>query len=92
MNTFIGYTCGLMASKNGISKLVKVEYSTNKYNGITLQVVSGYNLEKTSGKKSISKDDFNNRPHDPYNNVSEATWALGQCGWSVTSCSPESKD
>lgn len=88
-NVFMNYTTGLLASKNGEAMLVKVEYSKNKDGGVTLQVVSGRNLEKTSGKKALSRQEFDDRPTDPYDSIVEAKWALAQCGWTISTAAVE---
>ena len=84
-NEFIGYTTGLTATRAERAKLVKVEYSKNAVGGVTLQVVSGYNLEKTAGKKAITAEEFSARPVDIYDSVIEARWALKLCGWGIDS-------
>ena len=84
MAKFIGYTVGLEAN-NGhsqVGKMVKVEYSRNSDNTVTLRPVSGRNLAAMGLKKTISSEDFDNRPCDPYSNAEEAMWALRQVGWS----------
>lgn len=83
MKTLLHCTSGLRASKNGKSKLVKVYfYETDE--GVRLEPTSAYNLTQTPGKVPvISKEEYANRPVNPYNGTREAIWALGLCGWVV---------
>lgn len=82
---FIGYTIGLEATANtGMYKqgrMVKVEYTKIGNDMVRLSAVSGNNLSKIKGSAVITQEQFDERPQDAYNDVSEAKWALEKCGW-----------
>lgn len=79
---FIGYTLGLECWVKRQLTLVRVEYSRNTDGTVTLQAVSGRNLESYGPRWSttITHQAFAARPDDPCNNVQEARWALTQLG------------
>jgi hypothetical protein len=83
MSSFIGYTVGLTVSHENYrtGKLMKVEFSRDG-DLVTLKAVSGHNLEPMRAIKSIKiqRDEFADRPHDPYNNIVEARWAFEKLG------------
>ena len=84
MSKFIGYTIGLGANGHEqVGKMVKVEYSKLADGRVKLQATSGNNLSSMSGSKTISAQEFEGRPTDPYDQVGEARWALGLCGWTA---------
>jgi len=83
MSEFIGYTVGLLASNEATSTLLKVEYTRGKDGSVLLCAVSGNTLAKAYGKCKVSAEEFADRPNDPYDNIKEARWALGKCGWTI---------
>ena len=86
MSEFIGYTIGLEANRGKvIGKMVKVEYTRLNSDSVQLKAVSGRDLSSMQGKAVITQMQFENRPQDAYNQVSEARWALDHCGWSLMS-------
>ena len=89
MSELIGYTVGLMASNGQASKLVKVEYTRNADRSVSLKVVSGRNQAFAEGKSKVTAEEFADRPNDPYNNIAEARWALGLCGWTIETAESE---
>ncbi len=80
---FIGYTIGLECWINNRLKMVKCEY-TRAGDGVRIHAVSGHSLGRFDGghSKVISKEEFRNRPDDPYDDIVEAIWALEQIGLS----------
>ena len=82
---FIGYTVGLQASNGSVSKLVQVEYTRNADRSVGLKVVSSRNLAASKGFAKLTAEEFADRPQDACNNIAEARWALGKCGWSIDS-------
>ena len=88
MNKFIGMTAGLECNGNGfVGKMIRIEYQRNADGSVSLVSVSGNTLARYKNVKAvvITKDQFVNRPTDPYNNIEEAQWALHQCGWRLMS-------
>ena len=82
MSKFIGYTVGLecFVGDTGI-KSVSVEYSEEQDGKITLQAVSGRNLQSFGGNyhATITRSVFESRPVDAYDKIPEAVWALDMC-------------
>ena len=78
---FIGGTIGLQACGHGRNTLVRIEYSRNQDGSVLLSAVSGHNLARMPGAKTISGDYFEDRPHDPYDDTREAQWALELLGY-----------
>ena len=81
MSELIGYTTGLVCFVSGKIKMVKCEYSRTK-NGVMIHAVSGMNLGRFGGRycKTISSEEFEDRPHNPHNSTTEAIWALKKIG------------
>lgn len=81
MSDFIDYTAGLECWINDTIKMIKCEYSRIDESSVMIRAVSGNNLGRIGWRsKSISKDAFDSRPYDPYDNTIEAVWALSHIG------------
>lgn len=85
---FIGYTIGLMAEAKfgkGSPKPVKAEFSRNEDGSVKIAAVSAHTLGQIDGAGvvNISAEEYENRPHDPYNGVPTAIWALQKLGFEV---------
>ena len=85
--TYYGITAGLLASHARYSRpvLVCVEYTAEEEGPVKMTAVSGNTLAKMAkgGTNTISREDYENRPTNPYNNTHEAIWALSLLGWEV---------
>ena len=81
---FLGYTIGIRCKNGETSKLIKIEY-TRIEDKIRLRAVSGNNLEPLKSYPSISIDidEYNDRPFDVTNNLTEMDWACEKLGWSI---------
>lgn len=76
------FTIGLQANNGERSALVKIQIERTQNGGAILTPVSGNNLARISGKVvTLTAEQYDDRPHDPYDNAKEAIWALKQCGW-----------
>ena len=77
MSKFIGYTVGLETSAG----FAKAEYNSAS-DGVEITAVSARNLGriKSAGTAVVSKDEFDNRPTDPYDSIAEARWAFEKLG------------
>lgn len=88
--TFYGTTVGLNAIHAQYTKpmLVRVQYSAeDEKSPVRLVAVSGHTLAEIqkTGVKMISREEYENRPINAYNDTLEAIWALGQLGWGTES-------
>ena len=85
-HTTIGLTATHSASKQ--PKLVRVEMTAkDEKSDVTLVAVNGHNtapIHKT-GKVVISREEYENRPTDPYDDSVEALWAMSRLGWLTVS-------
>lgn len=82
MSTYIGGTIGLeCTTPDGHIRLVRVEFYLVPQ-GIKLQAVSGQNLASFGPRfsKTITQDDYDDRPRDPYAGTTEAIWAMALVG------------
>lgn len=78
---FMRYTVGLEANTDSmVGMMAKVEFSRLANGRIRLQVVSGRNLANARGTALISASEYDDRPRD---DIEEARWALGLCGWTL---------
>lgn len=80
-SNYIGGTIGLQAWGHGRNALVRIQYHRNQDGSVLLSAVSGHNLSRLPGAKTISGDEFEDRPHDPYDDTREALWALELLGY-----------
>ncbi len=73
---FIGYTIGLPIE----GRSVKVQYTRLSSGEVELAAVCGNSLAAFGPKRTITADEFDSRPADPYDSAAEALWALGILG------------
>lgn len=50
---------------------------------VDLQAFNHRGLHDIGPIVSISRDEFEDAPRDPYDDLAYARWALGRCGWSL---------
>lgn len=88
----INSTIGMMASHNNLRRygfvesiLVKVVYSRTIIDNIMLTAVSGHNLAVIKQIKQviITKEEYNDRPFDYYDDTVEFFWAISMLGFNV---------
>ena len=77
-------TIGLNVAINNRVKLARVSF-TIKNDTVTAQVVNGHTLAKIKslGSITMTRDEFNALPDDPYNDLVFARAAFGLFGLSV---------
>ena len=78
-------TIGLNVAINNRVKLVRVSFTIKDDNTITAQVVNGHTLAKIKsvGSITMTREEFNALPDDPYNDLVFARAAFGLFGLSV---------
>jgi len=84
IDVFLSMTTGLECvrdEKPGV--IVKVEFWELADGRIKLQAIAGRNLSKVAGHLIISREEFDARPLDAYDDIKEARWALNKCGWEI---------
>lgn len=80
MKEFIGTTVGLECNGHGqVGNMIAVQFIRTAA-GIVLQPVSGRNLAHVAGTRTVTHEEFDNRPSD---NIGAARWALNRCGWTL---------
>ena len=84
---FLSITIGLnvdLGAAQQTRKLAKVCFS-ERGEVVVAHIESAGNMSviKSSGQRIITKDDYNNRPTDPYDSIVEAKWAFGLFGVSI---------
>lgn len=80
---FIGSTVGLECNGHGVvGKMVCVQYTRMPSGDVQLRAINGRNLSAIKGIANVLAETFDNRPED---NIAEARWAIGHCGWSLMS-------
>ena len=91
---FLGCTIGLECNYHEMrGKLVCAEYLRNPDQTVTLMAASGRTGRQMPGwNVTLTAEQYENRPTDPYNNVPEARWALNLLGWSLMSDDYEEKN
>ncbi|NLX17605.1 MAG: hypothetical protein GXY45_11665 [Ramlibacter sp.] len=79
---FIGYTIGLECNGHGrIGKMVTIEINKNVDGTYRLNAVSGRNLASMQGSATLTPEQYDNLPNDPYNDAARAIAMLKLCGW-----------
>ena len=79
---FIGYTIGLECNGHGrIGKLVKIEINKNYDGTYRLNATSGRNMASMPGSSTLSAEQYDDLPNDPYNDAERAVAMLKLCGW-----------
>ena len=83
MNKYIS-TIGLNVAINNRVKLARVSFTIND-DSVTAKVVSGYTLApmKRVGSITLTREEYNALPDDPYDDVVFARAAFGLFGLSV---------
>ena len=83
MNKYLS-TIGLNVAINNRVKLARVSF-TIKNDTVTAQVVNGHTLAKIKslGSITMTRDEFNALPDDPYNSLVFASSAFGLFGLSI---------
>jgi len=80
MTEYIRSTIGLQSSHDDLKRptLIRAEFYRNNDDSVTIKAVSGHNLSPIRSIKNvtISADEYNNSPDDPYDDSVEALWAL----------------
>ena len=79
-------TVGLNCSGHGRgSALVSVamEIYSSEPDVVYLLPTSGYSGSPYGSPLRITLEEWENRPHDPYDSIVEARWALGLLGYSI---------
>lgn len=77
----VGLTC-CHETREIRPKLLRVEFYQLPCGNIKLQVVSGHNLAPLRGDHTtITAEEYENAPRNPYDDCELAVWALRKCGW-----------
>ena len=78
-------TIGLNVAINNRVKLARVSFTIKDDNTITAQVVNGHTLAKIKslGSITMTREEFNALPDDPYNSLVFASSAFGLFGLSI---------
>lgn len=85
MKEFIGYTVALECNGFGqFAKLIAIEFNKVDGDKVMLEAVSGRNLAPAGVRKTITQDEYDDRPLDPYNKVKEARWAMNLLGYTIS--------
>lgn len=84
MSTFIGFTIGLNCNGHGkTGKLLQTEFNRLDDGRVKLTAVSAHNGASLKISTVVSAQQYENRPFDPYDNVTEARWAMAQLGFTL---------